>query len=251
MPSPRAGGARFIHREFLYLTKEDLAEIDSALLAAFPRLRFVHRPDLIDHEATKASAAYREARQRTRWPDVPVISKPESEWKLTYYEGLHTVDEFRVGAWVEPENWLPVWEKNSRGYPGIANPPALNFDYRPSRIHSVRSKTLAGVPLPGCGPDEYQWMQEADFQGVYYPWESEQLSFLRRVRRTFDKHTTNKCVTVDFETLKPKYVSLKGAMDRIGRHAAAWAMHPRRLLGRDQTKPIEWAERYPNGWTSP
>lgn len=108
---------------------------------------------------------------------------------------------------------------------------------------------MAGPGPSGRGSDEYLMLLEGQSYGVYYPWETEKLSFLRRVRRIFAMHTSNSCCAVDPVTMRPRMISTKGGMNRIGPHAAAWAMaHPRHFLGRDFAKPIEWMDKYPNGW---
>jgi hypothetical protein len=249
MPSRREGGARFISRQYLYLMREDLRAIAASLVAAFPRLRFLRFPTLIDWEATNASLAYQEAWRAGRY-EHPVIATPESSWNIEYFETLGGTDG-KIGhdVWVEPPNWSPLWEKNRCGLPGLVNQPPLHFSFGPSTIYAQGWTKMAGDAPPGYEPNQYLELAEGEFQGVYYPWEPEQLSFLRRIRRIFDKHTTNHRCTVEPETLRPKFILIKGGWARIGPRAAAWAMaHPRHFLGRYFEKPIEWAEKYPHGW---
>lgn len=248
MPAPRAGGARFVKRQFLYLMPADWRVVAAALRAAMPQMRFVLYPQLIDWKATTESGLSKQWRAGFK----PVVAVPESSWKIEYIEDLNGPDDGReLIVWLEPENWKPQWEKGRDGYPYMPNHPNFSFQVRPCRSYAWPWNNMAADPPPGLAPDQYLFLSEGSFYGVYYPGDSEMASFLRRVRRIFDKHTTNQCCSIEPETLRPKFVSTTGAEDRIGAAAALWAMaHPRHFLGRDMLKPIEWAQRYPNGWTS-
>lgn len=246
MPAPRPGGARFVQRQFLHLMSDDLRTIGTALRRAIPQLRFVLLPELVDREATRAAGLYDQRKGRKR----PVIATPPSSWIIRYADDLNCPDDrFQFPAWLEPANWNPDWRQNKDGQPYLANDPETLFYFTPCRIYAWGWNGMAAAAPPGCEADQYLFLAEGSFSGVYYPWEPEKERMLRRVRRIFDKHTTNKCCSIEPETLKPKHISTKGALERIGLRAAAWAMeHPRHFLGRDLTKPIEWAEKYPNGW---
>jgi hypothetical protein len=246
MPAPRAGGARFISRQFLYLMPADLREVSAALQIAMPQLRFVLYPELIDWKATRESGLSK----RWRSGFKPVVAVPEASWKIEYINDLNGPDDGRtLYAWLEPANWEPNWEKGSDGFPYLPNRPKLRFEFRVCRTYASLWSNMAGSAPPGLEPDHYLYLVEGRFEGVYYPSEHEKKTFLQRVRRIIDKHTTNQCCSTEPTTLKPVYVSTKGAEDRIGPAAAAWAMaHPRHFLGRDMLKPVEWAEKYPDGW---
>lgn len=220
--------------------------IGRALRAAIPQLRFVMIPELVDWKATKEAGLLNQGHSG----DGPVIATPEDSWIISYTDDLNCIDDrYDFPAWLEPENWRAQWKKNALGHPCLENAPDKLFRFAPCRIYAWPWNNMGGEPPRGYAPNQYLFLAEGSFSGVYYPWEPEKEALLRRVRRVFDKHTTNQCCTVEIETLKPEYVSTKGAEDRIGPAASAWAMaHPRHFLGRDMLKPIEWAAKYPNGW---
>lgn len=225
MPAPRAGGARFVSRQFLYLMPADLRELALILRAASPKLRMV-------------VSGF-----------GPKVVIPELTGVITYVEDIDCPDDrFRFAVWLEPENWKPEWRRDTNNAPYLTGP-ELSLRLRPCSVYPSPWTNMAGEAPRGRAANEYLFLDEGRLEGVYYPRETEKEAFLRRVRRIFDKYTTNRCCTVEPETLKPKFISTKGAMDRIGAHAAAWSMaHPRHFLGRNLTKPIEWAQKCPEGW---
>lgn len=249
MPSRREGGARFVAHQFLYLLPEDVRAIEATLKAAFPGLRFVRYPELVDWRATEADPAYQAARRAQRM-DYPVIASPPSTWNFEYFDNMGGPGgNTGCYVWVEPPGWSPDWEKNRAGWPELVNKPERHFHFSAGNVCDGRWTQMAGPAPTGCGHNGYLMLLESRLEGVYYPWEQEKFSFLRRVRRIFLKHTSNDCCSVDPATLRPTLIEARGSWNRIGPHAAAWAMaHPRHFLGRDLIKPIAWAERYPDGW---
>ena len=249
MPSRREGGARFVAFQFLYLLPDDVRAIEEALEARFPGLRYVRYPNLVDWRATEADPAYQAARRAQRM-DYPVIASPPSTWNFEYFESMAGPGgNTGCDVWVEPVGWSPEWEKSRSGWPELVNKPVRHFHFSAARSCDAKWPGMAGPAPPDRGRDEYLMLLEGQFQGVYYPWEKETLSFLRRVRRIFAKHTSNVCCLVDPVTMRPRWVEAQGSWNRIGPHAAAWAMaHPRHFLGRDFIKPIAWTEKYPDGW---
>jgi hypothetical protein len=174
---------------------------------------------------------------------------PDLSGFIRYVDDIECPDDrYRYMVLLKPDDWAPEWGFTTNG-DAILWGPELSLRLAPCFIARRPWETMAGPAPPGCAPDYYLLLIEGRLEGFYYPWEENKKRFLYRVRRIFDKYAANRFCRVDPERLKPRFVSLKGDMDRIGPYAAAWAMaHPRHFLGYDFTKPVEWAEKYPEGW---
>src|SRR5688572_25201737 len=100
MPAPRAGGARFVWRQFLYLTPDDLRNLAISFRASDPQLRLV------------VSGL------------GPKIVMPELSGTIRYIEDLDCPDDrFRFTGWLEPVNWSPDWRPGKAGGTYLANEP--------------------------------------------------------------------------------------------------------------------------------
>ena len=237
---------RFIGKQLILLAPSDLREFSEALRREFPEICFyVFR----DRGEVGRMDSYG---PRTSPPDATAIgiqAAPEeagvdqlTPTRLVYFDTLADCDDWR-SCWVKlnPPDWTPIWERNADGEWIATNSHDVpDFEFRFSKFLSKGRRGVFRTELHAESDGEEVVMDRGSWSGGFYPWEEDRQKFLKRVRRIFDRMTTNQYSVVDPTTLEVTHRSLKGDMIRIGEGALAWSRaHPRHFLFRSM-KPIDW-----------
>lgn len=247
----RASGVRFIGKQTIYLTADDLLAFSDALRAEFPGVRFIdaHDSDLnVDWEATRNDPD-REAKERLfAGLPSPVIAKPRDEWRLYEYDSLAAFREPNICqsfdiVFADP-GWAPIWEESLTGWPWIVNWPKHGITFHRPVFKLQWGGLHNALPAEPRGTRIIQ-LRDGGMSGSYYPGEDAWLKRLRRVFRIFTKLTTNKVCGVDLQTGEISQVYDRDSFFWVGHHALDWAReHPCNFID-TYLKPIDWVPPTP------
>jgi len=205
-------GQKSKQRYFCFV-KEDEEAFVSALRQKWPGIRFMRRNywDYQDDSREIGNAV-------ADWRNFP--RNPE----------LTDADCSTVRAWVEPEDWQPVWSKkrNDSGIFGVENTPTLQFTYdRSSGVFQTKDSEFKDNSPEGSPPS--QNIGEGRIWAFYDEGDDAHRKFLDAALRIIAKLTTNK-FDIYQEDGKPQPAA-KGALTWIGYHALEWAARdPRRWI---------------------
>ena len=125
-------------------------------------------------------------------------------------------------AWVEPENWQPVWtDLNENGIYGIANVPTLQVAFQMSREPS-RSPNYLGI---------------GRIWAYYDPEDQEHKRFLNFTKRVIKKLATDHIMFRAWN--EPEYRELPHINIWFGLHALEWCRaDPKRVID-EYYRPVD------------
>lgn len=250
---------RTVGRTNVYVTPADWRDISAALKSAFPAIRFVHAPSFknIDWDEFKlALQRVRPGWTEPHWsaPREIVAIEPQPSWQVRYCDAIEPDPDNGVPlyegnsyAWIEPKRWKPIWGIDlCFGTPTIMNRPrSLYLMIRHGRF-SARKKRASYEPIFAQADADIAYLGDCNWNGAYCPGENAERRNLWRVRRIFDRFTTNALARVDYETGKVISRDERGGIERVGFHALEWVRaHPGHRIGddtgdRSYIKPIDW-----------
>lgn len=250
---------RTIGRTDIFVTPADWRDISASLKEEFPAMRFVHDPSFknIDREDFERVLH----RMRPGWtiphwnaPREEVVAEPQPSWRVRYCEAIEADPDgggaFTRGwtyAWIEPKRWKPIWGIDLfLGEPTLMNTPRRFYFMIRHGDFWLKGSHASHDAICAQTDDQIVYLRDSSWNGAYCPGEDAERKFLSRVRRIFDRFTTNALALVDYATGEVISRSKSGSMERVGLHALAWARaHPGHRIGdgrddRNYFKPIDW-----------